>query len=109
MTIDLTAEQVLDEIHRAILTADFAALAPLTPALETALAIAENSRDRALLQRLSTKASRNAACLLAAGRGVRAAQRRVTELRDANLGFATYDGRGQRAQHALPTRLTKRF
>jgi hypothetical protein len=109
MTINLTAEQVLDQMHRAILSADFAALAPLTPALETALAFAETSRDRALLQRLSMKASRNAACLLAAGRGVRAAQRRFSELRDASIGFATYDGRGKRAQHALPTRLTKRF
>jgi hypothetical protein len=109
MINNLNAEQVLDAMHRAIMGADFAALGTLTPALEDALVFAQNSRDPALLKRLRDKANRNAACLLAAGRGVRAAQRRVAELRDANIGFATYDGRGKRAQHAVPARLTKRF
>jgi hypothetical protein len=109
MSNNISAELVLDQIHSAILRADFAALAPLTPALEDALVAAQSLRDPAMLQRLSQKASRNAACLLAAGRGVRAAQRRLRELKDANTGFATYDGRGKRAQHGLPSQLTKRF
>lgn len=103
------ADLVLDAMHRALIAADFTALGQLTPALETALNLAQSSRDAALLHRLQQKAERNAACLLAAGRGVRAAQRRVAELRDANIGFATYDGRGKRSQHGLPTRLTQRF
>jgi len=109
MTNNPNAEQVLDQMHSAILQADFAALAPLTPVLENALIAAQNLRDPEILRRLSQKASRNAACLLAAGRGVRAAQRRMRELKDASTGFATYDGRGKRAQHGLASQLTKRF
>lgn len=100
---------VLDQMHAAILKADFAALAELTPALETSLAKVEALKDRALLAQINAKAQRNAACLMAAGRGVRAAQRRLTELRNAGQGFSTYDGRGKRAQHGLPNSLALRF
>ncbi len=104
-----SAEQILDMMHSAILSADFAALAALTPNLETAVSAAETARDLALLRRISAKANRNAACLLAAGRGVRAAQRRIAELRDAARGFATYDGQGRRAQHDVSSHVSRRY
>ena len=64
-------ERILDQIHTAILVADFAALGRLTPELEAAFA-GLTQPDQALLQRISRKAARNATCLQASGRGVRA-------------------------------------
>jgi hypothetical protein len=101
--------ELLDRIHSAILIADFAQLEQLTPALETSMAGAQTLRDAALLAQIRAKAERNAACLMAAGRGVRAAQRRIAEIRDAAQGFSTYDGRGQRAQHGQHSSFARRF
>lgn len=101
-------DQVLDRMHGAILIADFAALAALTPELETALA-GLRQPDQAVLQRVAGKAARNAACLQAAGRGVRAALRRVTEVRQATAGLVTYDGSGKRTAPGEPGQLARRF
>lgn len=109
MQNNLAPEMVLDQMHAAILCADFAALGALTPQLELALQDAHKMADPAQLRRLKSKAERNAACLLAAGRGVRAAQNRVTELRTAAAGLQTYNGKGQRADLGGQSRLTRRF
>ncbi len=109
MQTDLTALELLDQIHSAILIADFATLEQLTPALETSMMAAQTMREAGLLAKIKVKAERNAACLMAAGRGVRAAQRRVAEIRDAAAGFSTYDPRGKRAQHALPSSFARRY
>jgi predicted membrane metal-binding protein len=103
------AETLLDQIHQAILAADFAALMVLSPELERAFAGAAQQREVAVLRRLKTKAERNAACLLAAGRGVRAAKNRITELREISAGSHTYNGRGQRTDLGTNPRLMGRF
>lgn len=103
-TIDL-----LDQIHTAILNADFARLSSLSVAVETSLAQASPIKDAQTLQKIQGRAERNAACLLAAGRGIRAAQRRIAELRDAKQGFSTYTKSGQRAQHDQPSQVARRY
>jgi hypothetical protein len=103
-----TMERLLDQMHTAILTADFGALGPLAQALELALAGLDRP-NQALLQRISHKAARNATCLQAAGRGVRAAVRRLAEVRQNAAGLVTYDGAGKRAAYGGPGQLARRF
>lgn len=50
----------------------------------------------AALARLRRKADRNAACLKGAARGLRAARRRIAEVRAAATGHGAYDATGQR-------------
>jgi hypothetical protein len=109
MQNDLGPETILDQMHGAILRADFARLGSLAPLLETALTEVASLRDTARLQRLRGKAERNEACLLAAGRGVRAAGRRFKELRDAASGLITYDGKGKRADLGYYSSVTRRY
>jgi hypothetical protein len=106
---DPTAETVLDQMHNAILRADFAQLGGLAGLLETALNDLQGLPDAPRLQRLRAQAERNQACLLAAGRGVRAAGRRFKELRDAASGLITYDDKGKRADLGQNSRLTRRY
>jgi hypothetical protein len=101
-------EHLLDQLYAAILVADFPKLVELTPLLEASFAGLERP-NVALLQRISRKAERNAACLQAAGRGVRAAQRRLTELRQNASGLMTYTGGGKRAEYAAPGPVTRRL
>ena len=101
-------EPLLDQMHDAILAADFATLSLLALTLDAAL-VALNKADQALLQRISRKAARNAACLQAAGRGVRAAVRRLAEVRQNAAGLVTYDGAGKRAEHGGPGQMARRF
>lgn len=109
MQVNATTLELLDQIHSAILVADFVQLERLTPALETSMDAAQTMRGSALLAQIKAKAERNAACLMAAGRGVRAAQHRLAEIRDAAQGFSTYNGRGQRAQHGQHSSFARRF
>ncbi|HEX9858186.1 MAG TPA: hypothetical protein VGA75_07500 [Paracoccaceae bacterium] len=103
-------EQLLDGMHRTLLAGDLAPLALLGADIDRLLARMEGVADRPQADRLRRKAARNAACLQAAARGVRAAQRRIAEIQAARLGLATYDGRGKRQD--LPQgagQLTRRF
>ena len=109
MQANATTLELLDRIHSAILVADFALLEHLSPALETSMAATQTMRGSALLTQIKAKAERNAACLVAAGRGVRAAQRRLAEIRDAAQGFSTYNGRGHRAQHGQQSSFARRY
>ena len=109
MQNDPTPETILDQMHSAILHADFNQLGALAPLLETALTDVADLRDPSRLQRLRGKAERNEACLLAAGRGVRAAGRRFKELRDAASGLVTYDGKGKREDLGQHSSLTRRY
>jgi len=65
--------------------------------------------DEVVGRRLRSKAERNAACLLAAGRGVRAARRRLQEI-GPDARSETYDARGRKSplvsgKHGLAERL----
>jgi hypothetical protein len=105
---DNAIERLLDQMHAAILVSDFKTMNEVAPDLEKALADLR-APDAALLQRITGKAQRNAACLKAAGRGVRAALRRLTEVRQNAAGLVTYDGTGKRAKLSMPGKLARRF
>ena len=100
---------VLDRMHSAILTADFRALAELSAQLEMALLGVGQIGEPGALAAIQTKAERNAACLLAAGRGVRSALRRMAEVQGAGAALITYDGSGKRAELGATGQLARRF
>jgi hypothetical protein len=84
-------------------------LGRLSDALE-AEAATPGDVDATELEVIRRKAQRNAACLEAAARGVRSAQRRLAELRGIEGGGATYDARGRREDGPTPSRrLTQRL
>lgn len=89
-------EVVLKRINSAVTAGQLSALAGLVRELETALPPPGKaaSGDLAFARRIKTLAERNAACLLAAQRGLRAARRRVGEITAAREGLMTYDGTG---------------
>ncbi len=100
--------QLLDESRAAIRRADFAALENLTKAI---LAAADApGASTAELAAVKAGAARNTVLLEAAAEGLRAARRRVTDIRAARAGLATYDGRGarQRLEPATPVSLRQR-
>ena len=109
MQNDALAEQVLDQMHLAITAGDYPALGVLAPQLEMVLNSIGQTGNAANLQVLQRKAARNAACLLAAGRGVRSALRRLAEVQGAGAGLITYDGSGKRAEHGATGQLARRF
>lgn len=92
---DPRAAILLDEIHGALLRHDYPALAPLGAALEAELDQPSQrleARDVALIR---AKADRNAATLKATTRGIRAALRRLDEVRQVARGMVTYDRNGR--------------
>lgn len=89
-------EQVLDRIHAAVVAGDLVQVRGLAGEVDSLLADLPRLQDQGLADRLRAKAARNATCLQAAARGVRAARRRMTEIRAAQDGLATYDGQGKR-------------
>jgi hypothetical protein len=104
-----TIEHLLDQLHQALLSADFHALSLIAPQLEARLSELTAQTDRLALERLRRKADRNAACALASGRGVRAALRRMEDIRQAAAGLMTYDQKGQRSGRNGAERLSRRF
>jgi hypothetical protein len=103
-------EAVMDRLYAAVRVGDLAALPDLAMEVEAALAGFDASGDPALLERVQAQAARNASCLEAAGRGLRAARRRMEAIAAATGGMQIYDGRGHPkriaiAQPALRQRL----
>jgi hypothetical protein len=90
-----TVSSLLDDIHQTLLARQYDRLSSLTLALEDALSRAKNL-DSAALALIHTKAARNAATLTAVQRGIRAALRRVAEIRSVSTGLVTYDTSGLR-------------
>jgi len=88
-------ETVLEDVYAALRQGDLPSLAALSQRMEEALSRIASPSEAAALGRLQGLARRNAACLDAAARGIRAARRRLTEIRDARAGTRTYDGKGQ--------------
>jgi hypothetical protein len=103
----LSAE--LDRLYHTLRSGKLDGLAAATQALEAELARLE-PMDTAGLDLLRQKAQRNAACLDAAARGVRAARRRLAEIRTIESGLGTYDDKGRRDElPGLSIRLTQRL
>ena len=102
-------EGLLDHMRSALLAGDTAALDPLGQ--ETERILAEPLKlSECDAQRLRDKAERNLACLLAAARGLRAARRRLAEVRAATSGgLATYDEHGHRAEARPAATLVQRL
>lgn len=109
MLVDARIEALLDQVHAAILTANFPALAKLSPTLEAALAELPADLQHGTLERLRQKAVRNATCAQSAGRGVRAAIRRLDEVQQNQSGLVTYDEKGKRSQRSDRAELTRRL
>lgn len=106
---DSRAAQLLDDVLRAVKSADYAALPRLYEALEHELAQPSGRPDGAALAVIRRKAEINARCLLAAQRGVRAARRRLTEIRAASGGLVIYDNKGRRSEVPNSTTLAQRL
>ena len=103
----LSAE--LDRLYHSLRSGRLEGLAAATQALEVELARLDPA-DAAGLDLLRHKAQRNAACLDAAARGVRAARRRLSEIRMIESGLGTYDDKGRRDElPGLSIRLTQRL
>lgn len=100
---------LLDQAYDALLAADLAALPDLTRSLEAELQRAMAGMNGDDLRAIRQKADRNAVVLLAAQRGIRAARRRVEEIRSAASGLVTYDRSGRRAEVGETGALAKRF
>ena len=91
----------LTALHRALLAGDFRAMTGLTHQIERHLdSGAAQGLDAAALSRLRRLADENAVLLRAAQRGLRAAQRRIAEIRGVATGLTTYTAGGQRRTSA---------
>lgn len=102
-------EDLLDQIGEALKKGHLTALGELELRLsELEPALAEADQDHLLA--ILAKAERNQRLLRAAGRGVRSAQRRLTEISRALQGLATYDRKGRlQPRDSATGLLSKRF
>jgi ElaB/YqjD/DUF883 family membrane-anchored ribosome-binding protein len=98
----------LDQVRARVLAGAITELAPLTERIEQLLANAGGlSASEAAIIR--TKGRQNALALQAAMQGVRAAQRRMAELREAVTGHRTYGPKGERSVvSGMPSTLRQR-
>lgn len=101
--------QALDFVRAALLSGNFGQLAALTQDIEVLLSNTHHlTADQ--LATIRAKASRNTANLTAAMQGVRAAQRRLSDLREASTGHRTYGPSGARSAVAsVATTLKQRI
>jgi hypothetical protein len=109
MRTETDIEAMLDAMHHALVTADFAGLQKLTPNLEAALTRLTPEKGRHQMAQLRSKAKRNAAAALAAGKGVRAALQRLAEVRENAAGLMTYDEKGKRPGKGGCNELSRRL
>ena len=93
------AEQLdaaLDLLYQSIMVADFSKLSKILHETEHLSLHMMPVADSNFAKRLRSKAIRNGQCLLAAARGVRAAQRRLVDMASASSQLSTYTRGGQR-------------
>ncbi len=87
----------LQDMRTLILSGDFEALALAAEELSAhAARLDTDPPSRSELGRVRDAAARNAALLLAAGQGIRSAERRVREIRDVVVSARTYGPDGLR-------------
>lgn len=91
----------LAAIRRAALGGDFAAMPALGQELELLLAPGQFAPTRDAALALHRQAQENAVLLRATQRGLRAAQRRLAEIRGVAAGLTTYSAQGTRKTTAL--------
>ena len=100
---------LLDLVHQALFAADYAALSGLEARLAQEISRPDFTLSAAELRLVRHKALRNATCLLAAGRGIKAARRRLSDIRGASGGLITYDRAGKRAEIGESRNLAQRL
>ena len=103
------AVQLLDMVYEALLRSDYAALPGMTELLEHEVQNPSAPLTEAELKVIRRKAERNGACLLSAQRGVKAARRRLAEIRSTAGGLVTYDRSGRRAEATESRNLAQRM
>ena len=106
---DPRAAQLLDQVYDALLRSDYASLQGMAAQLEQELRNPVAQMSEANLSIIRRKAERNGACLLAAQRGVKAARRRLAEIRSTATGLVTYDRSGRRAEVTESRNLAQRL
>ena len=106
---DPRAAQLLDQVYDALLRSDYAALPAMTELLELELRNPAQPLNALQLRMIHRKAERNGACLMAAERGVKAARRRIAEIRSTAMGLVTYDRTGRRAEVTESRNLAQRL
>lgn len=89
-------DDLLDRAQAALRRGAFDELPALSAAIEAELAVGMPRLAPGTAAGLRARAERNAQCLDAAGRGLRAAARRVAEIRAIRQGLATYGAGGRR-------------
>ena len=103
------AAQLLDQVYDALLRSEYAALAGLSASLDRELQKPSEPMTEAKLAVIRRKASRNATCLEAAQRGIKAARRRLADIRTTASGLVTYDRSGRRAEVSESRNLAQRL
>lgn len=88
-------EDLLDQTRDALLSGNIAALSRLGPLVDTEAGLLPRL-DPGTADRLRRKAERNVRLLQAAGRGLRAARDRLSDI-TAGPTLTTYDERGRKA------------
>ncbi|MBC7476853.1 MAG: hypothetical protein H7317_02000 [Pseudorhodobacter sp.] len=108
-TIEPRAALLLDLVYAALLRSDYAALPGMTEQLELELRTPSLTLTATQLTLIRRKAERNGACLIAAQRGVKAARRRLAEIRSTAAGLVTYDRKGHRTETSESRNLAQRL
>ncbi len=106
---EVRAAVLLDLVHLAVLAADYPSLAELEGDLVREMGRSDFRLTAAELKMIQQKALRNAACLKAAGRGIKAARQRLSDIRSAASRLVTYDRSGKRAEFSESRNLAQRL
>lgn len=96
-------EAVVGETAAALRSGNLAVMGDLAKRTDAALAGIVGETDAVRIEALRTLAQRNVTALEAAGRGVRAARRRLTEIVSARGGVKTYDNAGKTQKIGVPS------
>lgn len=103
------AAQLLDQVYDALRRSEYGALAGLAASLDREMQRPSEAMTEAKLAIIRRKADRNAACLDAAQRGIKAARRRMADIRATASGLVTYDRSGRRAEVSESRNLAQRL
>lgn len=108
MTGEDRVMECLNAVGSALRQGRLGDLENLTDKLEAAMSDAAPIASESLL-RIRRQAERNVALLQAAARGVRAARRRIAEIRAIGDGFVSYGPTGERDEASGPGILVQRI
>lgn len=98
--------ETLDLIRAALRRGDYASLPDLARLAEAQM-LSLTAPDAAALHALRARAQATGACLMAAANGIRAAERRLAELREGAV--STYDPQGRRHRLSAGEAATRRY